>query len=1003
MERVGDEDGDGAGPYRQPQTTVLPYTGCGVEIKDNEYLKKIVKQIIIYGIAGIRSNPKKLEEEVITQDDIDFVLTNDTILDKYANIVSKYYKHALETNEGLKAPFWNRETDSIKRIFTKKNRLKNFKNIDNTIYNIITNDFANLECDKDEIDEIDGEVIKIYKYFPPYKEPAVAPTAPVKLRKRDRTSPKPNSSYVKEDRMGHDDEEESIEPPDTTVLIAKKGFMTTSFTVGDAQKIIDEVTDYRTAFSRKGFESKDIDHIVSELKKRGIIEKNENIKPKSKKAKQCGNIQKELQEIPFTVREMEKIERDICQLLGLADTLKDFKNLNILTIITQEDINNLRNKLLKYKNESINKFRNLFEIATPEHVSLNYDKNVLFDKIFKNSVTEKSMFSFDFTKDVTNLQANIQNIDVTKHIYILTLGQTTGTGIFTGYNEDNVKIVDNREDSPEVINVNDNSANILKKIFGENSIFITNSGIKSTSQSLNNQKKYSLARIFDLNMKDLDNIIEDDITTYGITKVNKELYYIDSIFANKKNLYMNRNNSKYKLITSKENKVQKCLINKIKSTIARCINNPQCVAPKRPSKQQGGTKKPKQENVTLKQIIQRFTDNIGQELFCCLNAEDLPDDTSKIRFLTDLKRAGDFNTARSAFATKAVFLTGDYMAAAYAILIGCKTVLSIKDGGVYKYNIYNPKPIQRALPIAEEPRFTPAGPSPAQTAQEIQEAASLNLANQLSQLFRDNRITPFHELLKSPDIYSIVVKLHDINEAAWRAANAYLISVATSVTRTNGGLNSDNSDNSSKKIKGGTVISKEDYIATAIDYLYEKSLEGKRDYLRELMVYISDLLSGKIKPTAKEFIMDMDLVANMKAYLDNVHIMKYGYSTPLQYTVLRFLELSNIDIDGVPFTMEGYTSWIKQQVKEYEQKKSSMKLPETAAMAMRKQEQIPLYRATPNVAAGGSDKTEKYKTELLRLYNKYIKLAKSAVPEEQLKEQLDKLGARIQRLKTKLQ
>ena len=36
MERVGDEDGDGAGPYRQPQTTVLPYTGCGVEIKDNE-------------------------------------------------------------------------------------------------------------------------------------------------------------------------------------------------------------------------------------------------------------------------------------------------------------------------------------------------------------------------------------------------------------------------------------------------------------------------------------------------------------------------------------------------------------------------------------------------------------------------------------------------------------------------------------------------------------------------------------------------------------------------------------------------------------------------------------------------------------------------------------------------------------------------------------------------------------------------------------------------------
>jgi hypothetical protein len=213
-----------------------------------------------------------------------------------------------------------------------------------------------------------------------------------------------------------------------------------------------------------------------------------------------------------------------------------------------------------------------------------------------------------------------------------------------------------------------------------------------------------------------------------------------------------------------------------------------------------------------------------------------------------------------------------------------------------------------------------------------------------------------------------------------------------------GNLNHEKPDKNTKK-RGGAKTSNIKFINIAMEYLYEKSLENNVNYLERLINNINNKLSGKKKAEEiVKFVVDTEIVEHMKEYLDDVHILKYGYSTPLQYTVLRFLELSNIDIDGVPFTMENYTRWIKQSIAEYRK----APLPESAAMAMRREMAGPSILPRGITVAGGDSTTDAYKRSLVKLYKRYLRLVDSGKPEDELQDEFRKLEKGIQKLSYKM-
>lgn len=280
------------------------------------------------------------------------------------------------------------------------------------------------------------------------------------------------------------------------------------------------------------------------------------------------------------------------------------------------------------------------------------------------------------------------------------------------------------------------------------------------------------------------------------------------------------------------------------------------------------------------------------------------------------------------------------------------------------------------------------------------------------------------------------------------------------------------------KYRGGggkhTHITLETFIKKAFEYIRERSLEDKIDYLAPHRDILNRIKKGEKIYDIKDFKPNPDLVEHIDDYLSCVHTIKYGYSSDLEYVFLRFMELKksipsmkwyankvkraitkelNIKIDKpidyvtipmpriaripiysvpslhrasskkkqspplapVPSSHRARPPKVLSPIKEESPPPHELALVTSSHRARSKKEEpisvSPSYPSTPIVpataaaaaAAGGSAKIEKYKTDLLRLYNKYIKLAKSILPEEQLKDQLDKLGASIQRLKAKLQ
>ena len=612
----------------------------------------------------------------------------------------------------------------------------------------------------------------------------------------------------------------------------------------------------------------------------------------------------------------------------------------------------------------------------------------------------------DFTLNNINIPNTINSIgDDQKCVtYELLLGKPAGTGIFRVKEFDRVQVVDpnevrepsaasssSSEEEEEVVYTNHSSINILKNIFGKNSKFIVNSGIKNTGD-FGNALKYSLARIFDLNLN-IENkpMIENEIrTVYGISKKNNELNYIDDMFVQDKTLCINRKkngvDTTYNLMNTIQNNIKECLINKIKSNLADTL-----------------TKKVDKKNISIddvKEIISKFTEDIIVKVFTCLKAEDIEGDLNKIRFLTDLKKSGDFDTAQSALKTGSIFLTGDYVAAAYAIFIGCKTVLSIRDQGIYKYYIYYPRegsPLltnvagleEAAAQAAQATQERERQQREAVAAQERERERLLREAVTTQERERERQqreaiAAQERERQQQREAIAAQERERQQREAAqerervWqlellaaeeraaearaRAAEAETNRNISQIAQTQ--LNDPElsaevknswieiiqhisnkkrpapepepfagpqakrrkgGNGSEKKNKRASQISNTEFMDITIEYLYEISLQTGKNYLKDLLNDFKEILSGKKQATKDKFKMDIKLVADMKSYLKERHILKYGYSDDLQYTVLRFLELSNIEFEGKPFTMERYTAWIHKNINEYMKKQEQEK------------------------------------------------------------------------------
>ena len=805
---------------------------------------------------------------------------------------------------------------------------------------------------------------------------------------------------------------------------------------------------------------------------------------------------------------LDEFKLNMNVLFSLSDTLKDFPKLvnYVNELLPRQHINvkDLKTNLIKYKNfHKSSPYWNLLHNITSSPNDFEsilasvYNKNQIFTDIFQKNLenlrpneafvnfTNINMDNILLNENIDqiiarNINDKIVNINVNLNYYTFILGNSQNTtGIFTNTIESQ-NIVDGREDSPNnnIIYTNNNSTKILKKIFGPNSSFIVNSGIKQTVDGDNNLnlthlKKDSLARIFDINKSnyDIDQIIETNEITYGLSSQNKEFVYIQSIFAQNKTLYMNRNNKTYSLIPN-DPPLFHCALHNIKSNLTLSL---------KPSQNQGKNQKKESRPLTIHEIITNFTELIGRDLLCCLNAEDLTDETNIIRFLTELKKSGDMNTAKSALKTGAVFLTGDILAAAYAIYIGCKTVLSVKEEGNYVYYIYKPQVIPQVIspfiPTPGGPTVTitlapPGAQQPAQIVVNPINEIKDELLNALKYI-NANINNPVIILINQNELFNIYIDRYNmrnnnkfISELQNIANNARneskiesgtrdsrgrlneLLEAAESQKRTRDKSSSGGKAYKSRKMKGGN-ISNDEFINITIEFLYERSLEGQQNYLEEAIQKMIEIITKKPEdsPIEKKIKIDQNLVDHMKDYLDNIHILKYGYSTPLQYTVLRFLELSNVPFEGAPFTMERYATWIRENVEKYrkaekaekvekeEREKSAearlQKAKQAQAEAEAEREKRPLlvsnqpskqlYKResryeresiseskglrTPSRGGNQNNNTaiiDEYEKKLASLYKKYIKLAESNKTEQELSKEFEKLDMGIQKLSAKI-
>ena len=844
--------------------------------------------------------------------------------------------------------------------------------------------------------------------------------------------------------------ENQILDDDNYIILKNYGNnFTKSLTLGQVKGILEKsktVKSINNTLNRQGLNHKEITIVNDYLNKINFLPEKSNQQDTCKRAKQIKNNEKcepkviQLQHTAITPTnnkhniEDQSITPDdimyIFKYLSFADTGKDFNNIDdtIFESLGQPNFTDLYKYFRKRIDENKDhKYVQLFNIIAPinsKKLNVKGNKIQIFDNIFKNNINIKRKYPTDketqvhlsdFTKTDQNYDNSkkIEMIDDSYHIYELILGNSTqSTGIFDNSIE-NEPIKEGRQESESIVYINNSSANILKRIFGD-SKFIVNSGIKESGKELDKNKRVSLAKIFDLNMKNIQTIIETNETEYMISKQNNELNYIENIFAIQRALYMNRDAKQYLLINneSRIQYIQDCPLKGIKTNLIHCLKV---------------TYEKRLPERDIKKIILCLTNKIVKKLLCCLNAEDLltqDRDLKIIQFLTDLKRTGDFATARSALATDAVFLTGDYLAAAYAIFIGCKTVLSVKKDDNYKYYIYNPKPRQPREP--QQPQ-QPQHPQQPQQRQGSQERKSNSL---LKQTFEENCMKTFKIIQYRYEKYDITFeeKIYQerelldhcnfpnktiVEEATKIVANIVSTTPSTSVhsrqllTENTGDQMRDQSSSGGKthktrKMKGG-AITNEKFQKIAIEYLYEKSLENGKDYLQELIIEINN----KKNTTSKEFILNINLVDHMNEYLEDIHILKYGYSTPLQYTVLRFLELSNIQYENEPFTMKQYTTMIREYVKymeeqEYQQTELLKNTVPYITPSMTFQ--------TQSVPVNGGDPSNKitkpvideYEKKLASLYKKYIKLAESNKTEQELSKEFEKLDMGIQKLSAKI-
>jgi hypothetical protein len=360
------------------------------------------------------------------------------------------------------------------------------------------------------------------------------------------------------------------------------------------------------------------------------------------------------------------------------------------------------------------------------------------------------------------------------------------------------------------------------------------------------------------------------------------------------------------------------------------------------------------------------------------------------------------------------------------MIIGCKTVLQkITQTNDIEFYIYNPTPSAPPPPAAAPPAAAPpaAAPAAAPPAAATPPPGALPGTPVSSSISNQILLAAAAAAEAAKNLSAIAATILRTNpqKAIEYADNASLVLQQTmpllEVTepapkrqKLNKGGNK--GGNGSEKMKEKTNISNTKFMDIVVEYLYEISLQTGKNYFKQLLKDIKNILSGKTQVTKKEFNMDMKLVANMKRYLKDIHILKYGYSDDLQYTVLRFLELSNIKIDGIPFTMENYTTWIRNSIEEYMEKKQkaqTRQLPQTAAMAIRERENT-FYPLQKSIKTGGNSKKKPitktdiatYEKDLVKLYKSYIRLAKTDKPEQELQEEFQKLDHKIQKLAHKI-
>ena len=779
----------------------------------------------------------------------------------------------------------------------------------------------------------------------------------------------------------------------------------------------------------------------------------------------CKKIPLESRAIVLPDENLTQEMKDYRKFHKFMDKKKDFKHLDWEYIIdTQSDMNPLIPR--EYSSSTIKllaSYKNTTESMFNNFKNYYWDENTTGNNAHSHAV-------IDFTVEGTINNYKINSINTSlKHYTIIAGHYKSGKGWMGGpiysYLFGNNLVTAKGAVDP-----------ILVKIFGDsnnnnNYKSIRNVGVKGLEEEILKQRGRTIScigKIFDDNAEigdnKLSNIEEQPETKYNISKVNNDLSFIDNLDVSNKSLYMNINNSNY-IFISNINFIIKEFLEKIVpdtgttkfvSILDTCTSNHQ---------------ENQQLEQKLKEIINCFTNSFVNDIFCGMNQQDL-DDMDKIKLITDLKCGGDRITAQAAKALNCVFLTTDANAALYAIHIGCKTVFQKKpiatDNYIIHYYIFNPtpqpqppapvttSPAPAAALVAPPPKYDEMGEPPAAQGTKRKAASPTQSLKGVPHVeeSKDKEGNKFYRVYGE---YGELFTTYDISTVL------DMVTTLAQSKKQKHGQGQGQGGGGERKMKGGK-ISNEKFMNIAIEYIYERSLEGPRDYLRELIDYINNLQTEKDQPKTTEFKIDQKLVEHMNDYLKNKHITKYGYSTPLQYTVLRFLELSNVSFEGSPFTMERYATWIRKNAEKYLKKQekqadsSPLIIPKRPASerpassrrsvsersvssyralserpassprpasksnrptyltSLRTESSIPVrnplvfpYSVQTGITAGvggnpnkNATALDEYEKKLASLYKKYIKLAESNKTEQELSKEFEKLDMGIQKLSAKI-